>query len=450
VRYAEDFIVGVRASKKTAFKIKKEISFFLNSSLRLKVDKDKTKIYQTYCEKVKFLGMNIHNVSTKQLPFRRVRHLEQIRKNKSRIVNRVLNMQSRRSKIFREQIFEALKSQYKKAEDNGNLSKWKQELEKAITIVISPENLNENSRRVFSQFIKDLDKFWHLDQNEALVKFLENKDKQNFSIANKNINKDTILIPLTRKEILYRVVSALELERLRVPSLMIGKYTNIFNEVGDITYCPETITFTSSLKKNLNKINKDIKSDRFKGKKFLKEILFWLKKEGKNKKPFFIKTKIVGKVLKYQKNNKVRASLSPQITIDLDKLYSKLEENKIINNKKKPISKNNILIAEDYSIIKYYNSIASGFMSYYTCVTNINKLKEIISYHLRYSLIYTLMNKHKLSSVKSVLKIYGKNIEIIQGDCKVGYVDLIKVSKMESKFVTEPITDPYKNMDKFF
>jgi hypothetical protein len=159
VRYADDFIVGVKASKETALKIKKEIIFFLKSSLHLKVNEDKTKIYQSYCEKVKFLGMNIHNVPTRHLPFRRARHLEQIQRNKLRIVNRVLAMQSRRSKIFREHILKRLKNHCKKAEDNGSLVQWKQDLEKAITSVIPPDKLNDNSRRVFSQFVEELDKF---------------------------------------------------------------------------------------------------------------------------------------------------------------------------------------------------------------------------------------------------------------------------------------------------
>jgi hypothetical protein len=85
---------------------------------------------------------------------------------------------------------------------------------------------------------------------------------------------------------------------------------------------------------NFNKINKNTKSDRFKGKKFLKEIFLWLKQEGKNKKPFLIESKMAEKVREYWENNKVRTSFPPQITIDLDKLYRKLEENKIINNKK--------------------------------------------------------------------------------------------------------------------
>lgn len=450
VRYADDFIVGVRASKETALKIKKEIVFFLKSSLHLRVNEDKTKIYQTYCEKVKFLGMNIHNVPTKHLPFRKAGHLEQIKRNKARIVNRVIGMQNRRSKIFREHILIGLRNHYKKAEDSGSLDQWKQNLERAIFMVIPPDKVNDNSRRVFSQFVKELDKFWHLDQNEALTKFLENQDQQNFSNENEIIKKEPVLIPLTRKEIWSRIVSALELEGLKMPGSKSAKYANTFNEVGDIKYCPEIITLSSSLRESLNKINRDIKSDKSKGKKILKEVLLWLKQEGKNKKPSFMKSKMAKKVREYWENNKVRTSLPPQITIDLDKLYRKLEENKIINNKKKPISKTNILIVEDYFIIKYYNSVAYGLMSSLRCVTNINKLKEILSYHLRYSLIYTLMNKHKLSSVKAVLEVYGKNIQTIAGDCKAEYIDLVKISQIKSEFLTKPTLNPYENMDKIF
>lgn len=121
----------------------------------MRVNEDKTKIYQTYCEKVKLLGMNIHNVPTKHLLFRRARHLEQIKRNKLRIVNRVIGMQNRRPKIFREYILEGLRNHYKKAEDNGDLDQWKQNLEKAISIVIPPDKLTDSSRRVFSQFVKE-------------------------------------------------------------------------------------------------------------------------------------------------------------------------------------------------------------------------------------------------------------------------------------------------------
>lgn len=448
VRYADDFIVGVRAFKRIALKIKKEIIFFLKSSLHLKLNK--TKIYQTYCEKVKFLGMNIHNVPTKYLPFKRVKHLEQIRRNKSRIVNRTLAMQSRRSKIFREHILEELKDRYKKAEDSSSLVQWKQDLEKAITIIISPDKFKEGSRGVFSQFVKELDMFWHLDQNEALIRLLGTEYSHNFINEGEAIKKYLALIPLTYKKFLDRIVSAFEIEKLKAFNFRDGNYANFFNEVGNIHDCFEIIKWTTSLKKNLDKIHKHIKSDCFKGEKFVKEVLFLLKEENKNKKPFLMKSKVVAKIREHGENNKVRTSLPPQITIDLDKLYCKLEENRIINSKKKPIPKTNILTAEDYFIIRYYNSVAYSLMFYFKCVTNINKLKEIISYHLRYSLIYTLMNKHKLSSVKSVLRIYGKNIRTTQGDRKAEYIDLLEVNQMKSEFLTGSMPDFYKKRPSFF
>lgn len=450
VRYADDFIVGVRADKKTVNKIKKEIILFLKSSLHLQVNENKTQIFQTYCEKVEFLGMKIHNVPTKHLPFRRARHLEQIRRNKSRIVNRKLAMQNRRSKVFREQIIKGLRTRFKQAEDKGNLTQWKQNLGKALGTVIAADKSNSASRQVFTQFIKELDKFWHLDQDNALRNFLENDDKLNPSKVKKAVKKEPIKIPITRKEVLRRIVIALELENLKAPGSKSGRYGSIFNEVGEILYCPDVIVFSSSLKEKLNQINKETSHERFKGKKFLKEILYWLKEEGRNKEPSLMNSKMAEKVREHWENNRVRTALPPQITIDLDKLYKKLEQNKIINNKKKPISKTNILIAEDYYIIKYYNSTAYGLMSYFRCATNINKLKEIIMYHLRYSLIYTLMNKHKLSSVKAVLDTYGKNIQVVAGERKVEYVDLIQVSQMQSEFLTNPALDPYEKMDKIF
>ena len=56
---------------------------------------------------------------------------------------------------------------------------------------------------------------------------------------------------LTRKETLDRIISALELEGLKAPGSKAGKYANIFNEVGNINHCPEIITFSPSLRKNL-------------------------------------------------------------------------------------------------------------------------------------------------------------------------------------------------------
>ena len=60
------------------------------------------------------------------------------------------------------------------------------------------------------------------------------------------------------------------------------------------------------------------------------------------------------------------------------------------------------------------------------------------------------MNKHKLSSVKAVFEVYGRNLQTIKGDRKAEYIDLVKVSQMKSEFLTKPTLNPYENMDKIF
>lgn len=158
-RYADNFLVGIRAAKKTVLKIKKGIIFFFKFTLHLQANKDKTKITHTYCEKAKFLGMNIYSIPRKHLLFKKARSLEKIKRNKSRIVDRVLGMQNKRFKTFKERILKGLKKQYKKAEDIGQLIQWEKTLEKAITQIISLNNLDNSNRQIFSQFVKELKKF---------------------------------------------------------------------------------------------------------------------------------------------------------------------------------------------------------------------------------------------------------------------------------------------------
>ena len=52
-------------------------------------------------------------------------------------------------------------------------------------------------------------------------------------------------------------------------------------------------------------------------------------------------------------------------------------------------------------------------MSYFRCCDNICKVINFIDYQLRYSLGYTLKNKHKMSSIQQVFLRYGKDIEVV-------------------------------------
>lgn len=93
-----------------------------------------------------------------------------------------------------------------------------------------------------------------------------------------------------------RIIPVFKIEELKAPKSNTGKYTHLFNEVGEIKHCPEKIIFSPSFRKNLRKIDNDTKNYRSKEKKFLKKILFWLKEKKKNGEPSFIKNKIAEKV----------------------------------------------------------------------------------------------------------------------------------------------------------
>lgn len=134
----------------------------------------------------------------------------------------------------------------------------------------------------------------------------------------------------------------------------------------------------------------------------------------------------------------------------LPNLTSRLINNSIMNNKKKPISKTSLLKFEAWKIINYYNSIAHGLLSYFRCVDNFNIIKKIVTYHIRYSLLRTLAHKHKCTSTK-ILAIYGKKIESTwKHNKRISFISSIEVSSMKKDFLITEIKDPYITISKSF
>lgn len=90
VRYADDFILGVRGSKELAKKIASLINSFLKSNLHLQLNMDKTKITDTYNGKACFLGMLIYNKHARDLPYRNSREVENTKRVKNR--NKIIKL----------------------------------------------------------------------------------------------------------------------------------------------------------------------------------------------------------------------------------------------------------------------------------------------------------------------------------------------------------------------
>lgn len=79
----------------------------------------------------------------------------------------------------------------------------------------------------------------------------------------------------------------------------------------------------------------------------------------------------------------------------------------------RPIS---LLVAlEDVDIIKWYAGIGRRWLDFFCCCHNFKKVKTVVTYHLRFSCILTLAEKHK-STKREAIRHFTKDLKISNND----------------------------------
>ncbi|XP_015067974.1 nuclear intron maturase 3, mitochondrial [Solanum pennellii] len=117
---------------------------------------------------------------------------------------------------------------------------------------------------------------------------------------------------------------------------------------------------------------------------------------------------------------------SDQTVADLTKLCIKVEAPleivkkavKLIgftNHMGRPRPISLLMVLEDADIIKWYAGIGRRWLDFFCCCHNFRKLKIIVSYHLRFSCILTLAEKHD-SSKKEAIRHYTKDLKVSNVD----------------------------------
>lgn len=145
IRYADDFLIGVRGPKELATSIRKDITHFLKSNLKLIVNEEKTRLTNTYHEKAHFLGTTIHNVAASKCGLRGTQtRQQQSVKNKQRILGFIQGRYDRQAKLFRDQVIKAFKSGYRSHTEAGTLSQYKEKYMEALRIIfnVKPSGLS--------------------------------------------------------------------------------------------------------------------------------------------------------------------------------------------------------------------------------------------------------------------------------------------------------------------
>lgn len=351
VRYADDFIIGVRGSKELAFKILNSTKFFLKSNLHLKINERKSEITHTYSNKVPFLGMFIYNVPSKLLPYRKSRAIENYRRKKSRVLARIDNLNNKQTKMLKNECLKLLRSSFK--QNRNSREEIKVDLVNILKNSITFKNLvNVPNRTIYNEFIDSLKRITEVAQNEKLKNFLSLWEKELH--PSNNDERQTIMIPLTKTETIQRVVNLLK-DQHKLPAWYVDWY-EIYkskmhkNRAKDWKpIWPDQFRLSEDTIQNLKPPKDKMYNSRMNSENIRLVIDEIIHKYIYNVENYPI-TKIISKnaisIRETWDYFGCYTSLPPQIKANTDEIHARLIDNGIINTKKAPISKANITRSE--------------------------------------------------------------------------------------------------------
>lgn len=172
VRYADDFIVGVRGPKELAKKILEEIKTFLKSELHLTVNEEKTRITHIYSDKAKFLGMLISCPPANQVVFRKAAHVERFRRLALRTSMKLTQAERKLDKSKLKNFIQMIKSNLRSKDPTAINPKSSADLIKSMGI---KEEINSwNDRGIMRKLAEELSKMSVPNkENKELIEALD-------------------------------------------------------------------------------------------------------------------------------------------------------------------------------------------------------------------------------------------------------------------------------------
>ena len=265
VRYADNFIIGVRGHKQVASQVFDEVKNFLGSSLHLQVNLEKSRITHIYSDAAQFLGMRINCPPTSQISFRRAAHIERFRRLQLRVKRKFENAEKRRLKLLQQELVKQVRNDIKTL-GMDNVRETLLELCKNLSILDLVKD--SNIRGVYRKIAEEFKQLPPTDGDEELLKILGElkawsmKDNRE-SLADSS-DHEIKLVPITMKEVGDRIISKFG----NILELKANKNRFRFNNAEDakninITKLPEDFQLTpSEIQQIKTKFTKKDKSRR--------------------------------------------------------------------------------------------------------------------------------------------------------------------------------------------
>ncbi|KAI3811737.1 hypothetical protein L1987_21466 [Smallanthus sonchifolius] len=103
----------------------------------------------------------------------------------------------------------------------------------------------------------------------------------------------------------------------------------------------------------------------------------------------------------------------------------------------RPIS--SLMVLEDVDIIKWHAGVGKRWLDYFCCCHNFKIVKTVVNYHLRFSCILTLAEKHE-STKREAIKHYTKDLRVfdVDGNEELYFPSEREIKMMGDKHLVDP------------
>ncbi|GAV81754.1 Intron_maturas2 domain-containing protein [Cephalotus follicularis] len=111
----------------------------------------------------------------------------------------------------------------------------------------------------------------------------------------------------------------------------------------------------------------------------------------------------------------------------------------LTNNMGRPRPISLLIAQEDTDIIKWYAGVGKRWLDFFCCCHNFRMVKTVITYHLRFSCILTLTEKHE-STKREAIRHYKKDLKVldVSGKEEVHFPTEREVKMMGDKNISDP------------
>ncbi|KAK9069250.1 hypothetical protein SSX86_013366 [Deinandra increscens subsp. villosa] len=109
------------------------------------------------------------------------------------------------------------------------------------------------------------------------------------------------------------------------------------------------------------------------------------------------------------------------------------------NNMGRPRPISSLMVLEDVDIIKWHTGVGKRWLDYFCCCHNFKIVKTVVNYHMRFSCILTLAEKHE-STKREAIKHYTKDLRVfdVNGNEELFFPSEREIRMMGDKNLVDP------------